>query len=48
MFQPWYSTHTAATLALLADLHQHPETGFEERRTADIVRKHFAQAGSGG
>jgi amidohydrolase len=37
MFQTWYSSQKAQTLALLSDLHRHPETGFAETRTAGIV-----------
>jgi len=45
MFQPWYSSQRAAALALLADLHQHPEIGFEEQRTADIVANTLRKLG---
>jgi amidohydrolase len=45
MFQSWYSSHKAQTLALLADLHRHPETGFEEVRTAGIVAAQLRRLG---
>ncbi|TVP70824.1 MAG: amidohydrolase [Rhodobacteraceae bacterium] len=45
MFQSWYSGQKAQTLALLSDLHRHPETGFEERRTAGIVVAHLRRLG---
>ena len=45
MFQSWYSGQKMQTLALLSDLHRHPETGFEERRTAGIVATHLRELG---
>lgn len=45
MFQSWYSGQKMQTLALLSDLHRHPETGFEERRTAGIVATHLRGLG---
>lgn len=32
-------------IACRRDLHMHPEIGYEERRTADVIRKHLTDAG---
>lgn len=37
MFRPWYRDHEPRSEAWLHDLHRHPEIGFEEHRTADLV-----------
>lgn len=39
------ATDNAYFLELFKDLHQHPELGFMETRTADIVAKHLASYG---
>lgn len=37
MFNTWYEAQQAMSLDWLHDLHRHPETGFEEERTAAFV-----------
>ncbi|MBS0126492.1 amidohydrolase [Thetidibacter halocola] len=37
MFAQWYDGHRALSESWLQDLHRHPETGFEEVRTAAFV-----------
>jgi amidohydrolase len=37
MFAHWYETHQETAISWLHDLHRHPETGFEEVRTAAFV-----------
>ena len=37
MFTTWYNSHVATSHGWLHDLHRHPETGFEEIRTAAFV-----------
>lgn len=45
MFDTWYDTQRDMSLAWLQDLHAHPETGFEEVRTAAFVAARLADFG---
>lgn len=45
MFANWYQTHRDTALAWLHDLHRHPETGFEETRTAAFVAAQLSALG---
>ncbi|WP_071689651.1 amidohydrolase [Nioella sediminis] len=45
MFDTWYDTQRDTSLAWLQDLHAHPETGFEEVRTAAFVAARLADFG---
>lgn len=45
MFNTWYDAHAETSLGWLHELHRHPETGFEERRTAAFVADRLAEFG---
>jgi hippurate hydrolase len=45
MFDTWYDTQRDTSLAWLQDLHAHPETGFEETRTAAFVAARLSDFG---
>lgn len=45
MFDAWYEDQKAHSLEWLQDLHRHPETGFEEVRTAAFVAQRLTDMG---
>jgi hippurate hydrolase len=45
MFAHWYDTHRETAISWLHDLHRHPETGFEEVRTAAFVADRLEAVG---
>lgn len=45
MFTTWYDAQQAISLDWLHDLHRHPETGFEEKRTAAFVANRLMDFG---
>ncbi|MDT8343889.1 MAG: TRAP transporter small permease subunit [Thermohalobaculum sp.] len=45
MFDQWFKTNRGAVTSWLHDLHAHPETGFEEVRTAAFVAERLAGFG---
>lgn len=45
MFAQWYDGHRETSLSWLQDLHRHPETWFEEVRTAGFVADRLAALG---
>lgn len=45
MFSRWYDAHRSTALSWLHDLHRHPETGFEEERTAAFVAARLGEFG---
>lgn len=45
MFETWFNTQRETSHNWLHDLHRHPETGFEETRTAAFVADRLAEFG---
>lgn len=45
MFTTWYETQSRTSQIWLQTLHRHPETGFEEARTAAFVADRLSELG---